>query len=233
MYFFDPVRGRYRQSLVRDQFTRMLNECEHFFGVGWRDLRNRSAGWMAELSHGSDYGETDDSTLESRVRSRLGRAVSHPRALEVAVNDGTVRLSGSIMASEVECALKCVREVPGVHGVENQLRPHESAEGISDLQGQRATGAVSLTPATQLLLASAAVGMIGLTCARRAPLTFLLGGAATLAFAGEQHARQRQQRAMQRSGDLSEESTRAEATGLPAFETQRSAAESTESMSYR
>jgi hypothetical protein len=233
MYFFDPARGRYRQSLVRDQFTRLLNDAEHFVGVGWRDLRNRSAGWMAELSHGSGYGETDDHTLEMRVRSKLGRAVSHPRALEVTAQQGTVRLSGPVLASEVECALECVRGVPGVHAVENQLQPHESSEGISDLQGQRAAGTATMTPATQLLLASAAIGVIGLTCARRAPLTFLLGSAAMLAFTGEQRARQRQQRSMSRSGELSERSTEAEATGLPAFETQRSAAEFSGSTSYR
>src|SRR5687767_13488171 len=119
MYFFDPVRGRYRQGLVRDQFTRLLNDSEHFIGVGWRDLRNRASGWVAELSHGSGYGDADDSTLESRVRSKLGRAVSHPRALEVSSRDGAIRLSGAILSSEVECALKCVRDVPGVHAVEN------------------------------------------------------------------------------------------------------------------
>jgi BON domain len=237
MYFFDPARGRYRQSLVRGQLTRILNDAEHFVGVGWRDLRNRSSGWIAEMSN-SGSGDTDDQTLENRVRSKLGRIVSHPRAIEVSAQNGNLCLSGSILSSEADAAIQCAQQVPGVHAVENRFQRHESAEGISDLQGRRATGTMNMTPATQLLLASSAIAVVGLTCARRAPLTFLLGSAAMLAFAGEQHAMQRQQSlasrgtsgrhdlGQQREGQQQESRTNA----LPTFENQRSAAQPTETM---
>jgi hypothetical protein len=228
MYFFDPARGRYRQSLVRGQLTRFLNGTEHFIGVGWRDLRNRSTGLIAEMQH-SGSGDTDDQTLESRVRSKLGRVVSNPRAIEVTARDGNVCLSGSILASECQAAIQCAQQVPGVHEVENRLQQHESTEGVPELQGRRPAGTVNMPPATQLLLASAAVAVVGMTCARRAPLTFLLGSAAMLAFAGEQHAMQRQQQLASRpaAGDESSQQQNEpqadERSQLPSFENQRSA----------
>lgn len=222
MYFFDPARGRYRQSLVRGQLNRCLNNAEHFIGVGWRDLRNRSAGLMAEMQHTGNQ-DTDDQTLESRVRSKLGRIVSHPRAIEVTAQNGNVCLSGPILASEAEAAVQCAEQVPGVHSVECRLDCQESSEGISNLPGRRSTGTLNMTPATQLLLASAATAIIGLTCARRAPLTFLVGSAAMLAFAGEQHAMQRQQRLASRQTSGGQETAQESARSLPSFENQQSA----------
>jgi hypothetical protein len=232
MYFFDPARGRYRQSLVRGQLTRCLNDAEHFIGVGWRDLRNRSAGWMAEMSH-SGTCDTDDQTLECRVRSKLGRVVSNSRAIEVSAQGGNICLSGPVLSSEADAAIHCAQQVPGVHAVESRLERHESIEGLSELQAGRASGMMNMTPATQLVLASSALAIVSLACARRAPLTFLVGSAALLAFTGEQHALKRQQG--QGNRRASEQPTGREtenrtASGLPSFENQRSASQPTETL---
>ena len=214
MYFLDPARGRYRQALVRDQCLRLWHDTECALEVGWRDLRNRSSGWMAEMQHLGDHGPVDDQTLHSRVRSRMGRAVTHPRAIEVAVDGGHVRLGGTILSHEVDGLLRCVQGVPGVQSVENQLNVQEHSEGISDLQGQgRPTNPLGMNPSTQLVLTSLAGYYFLPTLVRFTPLSALVGAAAFIAMSGEAKARQHQRLAGQRqAGGESQESSRRSTT---------------------
>ena len=73
--------------------------------------------------------------LEARVRTELGRAVSHPAAIDVYVEDARVILTGAVLESELEQLLDRVRKVPGVSEVDNQLRIYAAAEGVPALQG--------------------------------------------------------------------------------------------------
>jgi hypothetical protein len=74
--------------------------------------------------------------VRDRVRSRLGRVVSHPRAIDVRVQDGRVTLSGPVLADEPDRVLACARAVPGVRDVEDRLDRHQTAD-IPALQGGR------------------------------------------------------------------------------------------------
>jgi hypothetical protein len=78
-----------------------------------------------------------DEVLVARVRTRLGRVVSHPHAIVVTAEHGRVTLRGPIVAREVASLLKCVYMVRGVAGVGNQLEAHAEAGTIPDLQGGR------------------------------------------------------------------------------------------------
>jgi len=69
------------------------------------------------------------------VRARLGRLVSHPGAIDVTTNKGTVIVSGPIFDAEVGQLLKGVAAVPGVGAIENRLEPHRDADHVSALQG--------------------------------------------------------------------------------------------------
>src|SRR3954451_6866138 len=77
MYFLDPDRGRRRRALVRDQLVHALHEIDDAIGVVSRDLDNRSRGALARIRTlaGRRAGEE---VLAERVRSKLGRFVSHP-----------------------------------------------------------------------------------------------------------------------------------------------------------
>src|SRR4051812_36431604 len=85
MYFFDPDLGRRRRSLVRDQVNHFVNSFGHAIDVTSRDLENRLQGLMCELQHLFGSADTSDDVVEARVRTKLGRYSSHPRAIEVAV----------------------------------------------------------------------------------------------------------------------------------------------------
>lgn len=143
MYLFDPDRGKRRRSLIRDKGVHVMVAGEELIDVGARDLGHRTAGLVAELRSRLTRDWPDDEVLVARARSKLGRYVSHPRAIVVQANAGVVTLSGPILASEANVLLKAIGAIPGVQDVENQLTVHERSEHIPSLQkGVRRPGEV-------------------------------------------------------------------------------------------
>ncbi|MGH7587535.1 MAG: SRPBCC family protein [Gemmatimonadota bacterium] len=145
MYLLDPDRGRRRRALVRDQLSSRIGDSEAFLGKTIRDSANRSRGLVARArSRVTPGGRVTDDVLVERVRSKLGRYVSHPGAIEVDAHRGRVVLSGPILAGESEDLLSAVASVPGVHHIENELEVHERPGDEPALQGTgRRTGETS------------------------------------------------------------------------------------------
>lgn len=136
MYMLDPDRGKRRRALVRDQMVSASNRTGVYAGKLSRDLSNRAQGLVAEARSHFRHEEVSDDVLVSRVKAELGRHAVHHRALEITANEGRVMLRGPALASEVDELLSAVSSVRGVAGVENHLEVHESAEGVSALQGR-------------------------------------------------------------------------------------------------
>jgi osmotically-inducible protein OsmY len=67
----------------------------------------------------------DDDVIAERVRSELGRVVSQPGAVVVAVEDGVVTLSGEVPAPEREDLIAVTRWVRGVRDLEDKLEARE------------------------------------------------------------------------------------------------------------
>jgi hypothetical protein len=135
MYFLDPDRGRRRRALVRDQVIHLSRQLACYWDKALRDLDNRLTGVAAEIKGLTRAEPVSDDILASRVRSKLGRYVSHPRAIELSVHDGRVTLRGPVLASEAQSAFDAVRSVPGVSHVENEMQAHAEPGNISALQG--------------------------------------------------------------------------------------------------
>ena len=135
MYFLDSRQGHHRRALVRDRFVHLAHEARDAADVTARDAANRAAGLWAEAKAAVAGSTPDDRTLAERVRSHLGRCVSHPRAVRIVTGNGAVTLSGPILAGEVKNLLACVRAVPGVSHVENRLDVHERADNHPALRG--------------------------------------------------------------------------------------------------
>lgn len=135
VYYFDPLLGRRRRSLLRDQWTSMTVRSLRAADVAYRDSINRLHGVLAETQSAFAGSYHDPETLTARIRSQLGRLVSHPSAIEVNVRDDAVVLSGPILASEVDRLIEAVRSIPEVPHVESQLEVHEQAGNVAALQG--------------------------------------------------------------------------------------------------
>ncbi|HEX2093266.1 MAG TPA: SRPBCC family protein [Longimicrobiaceae bacterium] len=181
MYLLDPDKGTRRRSLLRDQLVHLGHTAGDAAGVAVRDLGNRTRGVAAETRGRVLDGSPDDTVLEARVRSALGRLVSHPGAVHVVARDGQVTLTGPVLADEVETLLAGVRGVRGVKGVENRLQVHEEAGDVSSLQGEgrkrRGPGLDVMqenwAPATRLLVGALGAGMALGGMRRNGPLAAL------------------------------------------------------------
>jgi hypothetical protein len=135
MYFFDPQLGRRRRALVRDQFDHFAHQLPEDFDAAWRDLTNRAYGSVAEIGSCLTAHDESDDVICQRVRTKAGRYLRHPSALEVDVSEGCVTLRGPVLADEAQSLIQAVRWVPGVCSVENQLDVHETPGSVSALQG--------------------------------------------------------------------------------------------------
>lgn len=135
MYLLDPDMGRRRRTLIRDKMIRTSNVTGRTTGRSQQDLMNRARGIVAETQSRLRRDKTaPDPVIAARVRSELGHAVSHPRAITVTSNDGYVTLSGPILANEIAPLLARVSYVRGVRGVENHLSVYARADGVPGLQ---------------------------------------------------------------------------------------------------
>ena len=135
MYLLDPVSGKRRRAFTRDRMTHLVKETDRLVGQTGRDLRNRYEGAVAEAKRFWTPEEVADDVLADRVRTALGRVISHPRSVEVSAEHGWITLTGRIIASEERRLLHRIRRVPGVRGVENRLEVYKSTAHISGLQG--------------------------------------------------------------------------------------------------
>jgi len=182
MYYLDRELGRRRRAQVRDQLVHLLNRADNALGVVTRDLSHRAKGIRAQLGSLLSSRQDSDHVVAERVRSKLGRSVSHPRALEVTVRDGRVTLSGPILAHEVDGVLCAVSSVAGVTGVDNRLEVHEKADDIPALQGgtEWAGGRFELmqtnwSPAARLIVGGVGSALVGYGATRKAPSACVLG----------------------------------------------------------
>ena len=144
MYLLDPDGGRRRRALARDKAVHGLKVSGKALRKTSSDLGNRTRGLVAEAGSLLRKGSADDRKLEGRVRSKLGRHLSHPSALQVQCQDGLVTLSGPVLASELDKVLAKVQKIKGVHEVESRLEINDQDE-ISTNGGRR------LTPRTAAL----------------------------------------------------------------------------------
>jgi uncharacterized membrane protein len=186
MYFLDPDRGRRRRALARDQFTHSTHVMGCAANATARDLSHRVRGLVAECSHLFRRKAVSDEALYARIRSKLGRTVSHPHAITVAVDNGHVSLSGHVLAHELKALLKRVSKIEGVRALRHGLIAHKEAGDTPGLQGGK-TRAVSRgvfsqanwSPTTRFLACCAGGALMGYCMKRRDPLAIGLG---TLGF---------------------------------------------------
>jgi len=137
---FDPAAGPRRRGLIRDKLVHYGKVIERRGrGIG-RNAQERAKGRVMEAIAARRKGAVDDGTLVQRVRAAIGRHVRHVHPIVVQAEQGVVKLSGPILASEVLDLIAAVRAVRGVREVENALDVHIIAD-IPALRGdlQRAS----------------------------------------------------------------------------------------------
>ena len=170
-------------ALARDQLNHFCNKAGDAADVTWRDLQNRANGVIAELTGLFRADLADDDILIERVRSKMGRYVSHPSAIDVSAHNGTIRLSGPILADEVDDLFCAVRSVRGVRDIEDHIDVHASADIVALQGGVPRTGEPfefmqeNWSPSARLLAGMAGATLVSKCLARRSPMSLLVGAA--------------------------------------------------------
>ena len=135
MFMLDPNTGRRRRAITRDKarkFARLSAERARALA---QQAADRARGVVAEARAASDEEWVNDATLVARVRSELGRVVSHPGSLHVDAIDGCVTVRGPVFVWEAEAALAAIENTRGVCGVDDQMTRHEQPGNVPGLQG--------------------------------------------------------------------------------------------------
>ena len=149
MFMLDPATGRRRRALMRDQMTRATRKARDGADAAARDLVSRAGGVAAATRGRVTETAVSDETVIARVRAKLGRVSTHPRAIDVDAHDGEVILRGPVLSSERGRVAGAVAGVRGVRGVRDELEPHDTAEGLPALQGEgRVARLLNLRPQT-------------------------------------------------------------------------------------
>ena len=150
MYLLDPDGGRRRRALARDKAVHGLKVSGKALRRTSADVGNRTRGLVAGAASRLRKGSADDHKLEGRVRSKLGRRLSNPSALQVQCADGRVILSGPVLASEMDKLLAKVQKIKGVHEVESRLEIQENGKSESS-NGSRRGSLKGMRPRTAML----------------------------------------------------------------------------------
>jgi osmotically-inducible protein OsmY len=119
MYYFDPDMGRRRRAALRRRSA--ANEMHHAID------RVRGVLASAERQAGTTRS---DAQLRDRIRTRLDHLVSHPRCVDVTVDDGVARLTGDVLVQELDGLLTQVRDMQGVKRVINALTAHHNPHDV-------------------------------------------------------------------------------------------------------
>ena len=124
MYVFDPDRGKKRRAEISNKAKHINRVATDACGKTQRDVSNRLRGIVCEVKSLMQPELISDDVLEARVRSKMGRVVSHPHAIEVRARAGRITLSGPIQTAEVFPLVDAVAATRGVKNIENLL--HET-----------------------------------------------------------------------------------------------------------
>src|SRR5918999_197419 len=97
----DPDRGARRRALIRDKFVRGTRTSVRAADATIKDMAHRTQGIWSEARGWVASEAVDDARLVERVRAKLGRVCSHPRAIDVDARAGEITLRGPILAAEM------------------------------------------------------------------------------------------------------------------------------------
>jgi len=166
MYYLDPETGRRRRAVALDKAGSATQRAGTLAQAQGRHAFDRLKGILAtgRAQLAGTGAPLDDRKLHDRVRARLGRLVAHPKAVQVIVVEGRVRLTGDVSAREVDRLVSTVCGIPGVRSVENVLSVHEDAHASAQStprprrrdRGERA----GLRPLVPLLAWSAPLALV-------------------------------------------------------------------------
>lgn len=135
MYLMDPAAGRRRRALMRDKGMAMGHNAQHFVHAKTKRASDRVRGVVAKTRAHLSHEPIEDERLHDRIRSKMGRLVSHPHAIHVDVHYGRVVLKGTASRDEADELVSMIESMRGVEGVHDLLVTEEQRPPQQQLEG--------------------------------------------------------------------------------------------------
>jgi hypothetical protein len=189
LYLTDPVQGKRRRAQAQHKLQAFMQDPQGEAGEVLRELSHQWDGLKVQtgrLLQRDRVKPIDDHVLAARVRSRMGRKISYPHAIEVLAEKGRVVLTGSVLAAEHAGLLDFVQGIPGVESVKDKLQLHQDDDDMYSSYGEGEGHSVS-----SRAVVTAAGAALGAYLVRRPVLGLLLtlaGTALVVARSGRQVA---------------------------------------------
>jgi len=122
MYYLDPDLGARRRALLAELLRG---------GLPGEQRVSARARLARRTLRAVPTDPRSDAELRDRVQAALDRMVSHPRALEVRVDRGVVRLAGHVLAQEREGVLAHLGRMPGVRKVVDAMAAFDRPQALA------------------------------------------------------------------------------------------------------
>jgi len=135
MYYFDARSGARRRAMARDRLASARHDLTDMAEAKGKRAIGRLKGMLVtrRLDRVSHSRPESDQQLHDRIRARLGRVVRYPKAVEVAVEQGHVRLHGHVLRREMDDLCREVLRMAGVRGMHSDLHAHHTHDEIARL----------------------------------------------------------------------------------------------------
>lgn len=179
VYLFDRKDGRKRRSRLMKETKKVVATAKHEAKKSLKDAQNHLVGGIACLSARLRTEEATDDVIVERVRSRMGRVVTHPHPIMVASDGGMVTLWGPVPGDEMLPLLYKVKATPGVKEIRNHLTAYDSTQPELDV-ATKVSGEIKWSPFKRLLIGAAGASAAAYGIYKRN----LFGHALALAGAG-------------------------------------------------
>lgn len=157
-YFLDRENGRERRTRFARTAERLTKTIGDGAALGLRDSQHRLVGMAKHAWYNFRREHLEDRVLVERIRSRMGRIVSHPHKIHVASDDGVVTLWGEASHDEAPKLRHLVNAMRGVIQVRDYVEIREAGEPLArpdTLRNARHATRLNWSP-WQRLLATAA-----------------------------------------------------------------------------
>jgi hyperosmotically inducible periplasmic protein len=151
MYYLDAQSGGRRRALVRHKLAAAGHDLTTMAEAKSKRAMGRIKGMLVthRVDRVSHSRPQSDQQLHDRIRSRLGRMVHYPKAVEVEVARGRVRLHGHVLRREVDDLCREVQQMAGVRELHSELQVHRTPGEISQLYSHSQPGQHDQRAATE------------------------------------------------------------------------------------
>jgi hypothetical protein len=136
-YLLDPKLGRSRRAQLRDGVLDLVLHVERQAKSGWQDLVNRGKSLVDEAQNRLMRNEAEEKELAEGIDCRISHYISRPDLVNVSVRGKRAKLSGKVLATELNDLVAAVLSLPAIKAVDQRVDVYDNIAELSDNQASK------------------------------------------------------------------------------------------------